>query len=189
MDSGIQIVVRHESVVADGCLNNNPTDPMPLPHSRYANSVSESRDMSDSRVPPPEHIPAAQAGATFGARALGVLRYLDVVLVLIATVPALASGVPVTGWVIGAGGWILQRVIGEVDRRWVRNAKTPRAQLGVSLFEGFARIWLLAIVIIVADLVGGRADGETAALLICGAYSVAFVIKVFSGPPRRRVAE
>jgi hypothetical protein len=170
-------------------LNNNPTDPMPLPHSKYANSVSESRDMSDARVPPPEPIPATRAGATFAPRALGVLRYLDVVLVVIATVPALAYGVPVTGWVIGAGGWIVQRVIGEVDRRWVRSAKTPRAQLGVSLFEGFARIWLLAIVIIVADLVGGRADGETAALVICGAYSVAFVIKVFSGPPQRKVAQ
>jgi hypothetical protein len=162
---------------------------MPLPHSRYANSVIEPRDMSDARVPPPEPIPAAQVGATLASRVLGVLRYLDVILVVIATVPALAYGVPVTGWTIGAGGWILQRVIGEVDRRWVRNAKTPRAQLGVSLFEGFARIWLLAIVIIVADLVGGRADGETAALLICGAYSVAFVIKVFSGPPRRGVAQ
>jgi hypothetical protein len=170
-------------------MNNNPTDPMPLPHSKYANSVSESRDMSDAGVPQPEPPAAPPAAATFGSRVLGVLRYLDVILVVIATVPALAFGVPVTGWVIGACGWILQRVIGEVDRRWVRNAKTPRAQLGVSLFEGFARIWLLAIVIIVADLVGGRADGETAALLICGAYSVAFVIKVFSGPPQRRVAQ
>jgi hypothetical protein len=145
--------------------------------------------MSDSRVPSPEPTQPARAGGTIGSRVLEVLRYLDVILVVIATAPALASGVPVTGWLIGAGGWILQRVIGEVDRRWVRNAKTPRAQLGVSLFEGFARIWLLAIVIIVADLVGGRTDGETAALLICGAYSVAFVIKVFSGPPRRRVTE
>ena len=155
MESGIHIVVRYELVVADGCLNNNPTDPMPLPHSRYANSVIEARDMSDARVPPPEPTSAAQAGATFGSRARGVLRYLDVVLVVIATVPAIALGVPVTGWVIGAGGWILQRVIGEVDRRWVKNAKTPRAQLGVSLFEGFARIWLLAIVTLV--LVGAVA--------------------------------
>src|ERR1700689_3223406 len=94
-------------LLPDGCLNNNPTDPMPLPHSRYANSVIEPRDMSDARVPPPEPIPAARAGATFASRALGVLRYLDVVLVVIATVPALVSGVPVTGWLIGGSGWIV----------------------------------------------------------------------------------
>jgi len=145
--------------------------------------------MSDARIPPPEPTAAAQAGATFTSRALGLLRYLDVVLLVIATVPALAYGAPVTGYAIGAGGWIVQRGIGEVDRRWVRNVKEPRNQLGVSLFEGFARIWLLAIVIIVAALVGGREDGLTAALVIFGAYSVAFVIKVISGPPRRRVAQ
>ena len=65
----------------------------------------------------------------------------------------------------------------------------PLKQLGVNLFEGFARIWLLAGVIIIAAVVGGRRDGLTAALVIFGAYSVAFAIKVISGPPRRRAAQ
>jgi len=167
-------------------MNNNPTDPMPLPLSRYANHVSET---PDARVPQPDPPAVARAGSTFASRALLILRYLDVPLVLIATIPALAYGVPALGYAFGAGGWLLQRVIGEVDRRWVRNVKEPRTQLGVSLFEGFARIWLLAIVIIAAALVGGRADGETSALVIFGAYSVAFIIKVFSGPPQRRVTQ
>ncbi len=128
---------------------------------------------------------AVIAAARSRVRSLVVLRYLDVVLVVVATVPALALGAPALGFAFGAGGWVLQRVIGEVDRRWTGKAATPLKQLGMNLFEGFARIWLLAGVIVIAAVVGGRRDGLTASLVIFGAYSVAFAIKVISGPPRR----
>ena len=118
-----------------------------------------------------------------------VLRYLDVPLVVIALVPAIVLGAPVLGYALGAGGWIVQRVIGEADRRWTRKVAEPLKQLGVTLFEGFARIWLLAGVIVIAAVVGGRRDGLTASLVIFGAYSVAFAIKVFTGPPRRRAVQ
>jgi hypothetical protein len=117
------------------------------------------------------------------------VRYLDVALVILATAPALALGVPALGYAIGAGGWILQRVVGETDRRWIRSVAEPRKQLGVSLFEAFGRIWLLAGVIIVAAAAGGREDGLTAALVIFGAYSVAFAIKVLTGPRRPKAAQ
>ena len=112
-----------------------------------------------------------------------ILRYLDVVLVAVATPVALALGAPALGYAIGAGAWVAQRIIAEADRRWIRNTKTPRAQLGLNLFEAFGRIWLLAGAIIVSGVVGGRADGLTAALVIFGAYSVAFAIRVLSGKP------
>ena len=122
-------------------------------------------------------------------RSLGVLRYLDVPLVVIALVPAIVLGAPVLGLALGAGGWILQRVIGEADRRWTRKVAEPLKRLGFTLFEGFARIWLLAGVIVIAAVAGGRRDGLTASLVIFGAYSVAFAIKVFSGPPQRRAVQ
>jgi len=127
--------------------------------------------------------------SAFGARALVWLRYLDVALVLAAMAPALAYGAPVLGYTVGAGGWILQRALAETDRRWVRKVSEPVRQLGFSLFEAFARIWLLAGVIIIAAVTGGREDGLTAALVIFGAYTVAFAIRVLSGPPQRRVAQ
>ena len=118
-----------------------------------------------------------------------MLCYLDVALVLIALVPALVLGAPVLGCVLGAVAWIVQRVIAEVDRRWVRRVTQPLKQLGVNLFEGFARIWLLAGVIVIAAVAGGRRDGLAASLVIFGAYSVAFAIKVIMGPPRRRAVQ
>jgi hypothetical protein len=118
-----------------------------------------------------------------------MLRYLDVALVVLAMAPALALGAPVLGYAVAAGGWILQRVIAETDRRWIRRVAEPRKQLGVSLFEAFGRIWLLAGVIIIAAAAGGQKDGLTAALVIFGAYSVAFAIKVITGPPQRRAVQ
>jgi hypothetical protein len=117
-----------------------------------------------------------------------VARYLDVVVVAVAAVPALALGAPVLGYALGAGAWIVQRVVALTDRRWITRFSEARAQLGASLFEAFGRIWLLAGAIIIAGVAGKRADGLTAALVIFGAYSIAFVIRVLSGPPQRRIA-
>jgi hypothetical protein len=114
---------------------------------------------------------------------LSFVRYLDVVVVAIAAVPALALGAPALGFALGAGGWIIQRLVQIGDRLLVSRVQQPRAQLAANLFEAFGRIWLLAGAIIIAGVAGKRADGLTAALVIFGAYSVAFVIRVVSGPP------
>lgn len=114
-----------------------------------------------------------------------VLRYFDVVAVAIATAPALALGVPTLGYLIGAISWVAQRALAQLDRRWIRRAVAPRTQLGLNLFEAFGRIWLLAGAIVAAGVIGGRADGLTAALTIFGAYSIAFAIKVIDSPPAR----
>jgi len=132
---------------------------------------------------------AVDAPAAFAERARVLLRYLDVVLVVIAMGPAITFGAPVLGYAVGAGGWILQRWLAETDRRWIRRVTEPVKQLGASLFEAFGRIWLLAGVIVIAAVVGGRRDGLTAALVIFGAYSVAFAIKLITGSPRRRVVQ
>jgi hypothetical protein len=118
-----------------------------------------------------------------------MLRYLDVLLVVVAAAPALALGAPVLGYTIGAGAWVVQRIIAQADRRWISKASEPRTQLAANLFEAFGRIWLLAGAIVVAGVAGGRADGLSAALTICGAYSVAFAIRVLTGPPQRKVIE
>jgi hypothetical protein len=128
--------------------------------------------------------PKRGAGASHGGRPPLLLDYLDVLVVVLAAVPALALGAPVLGYSVGAGAWLAQRALAEADKRWIRKASEPRTQLGLSLFEAFGRIWLLAGAIIIAGVAGGRADGLTAALVIFGAYSVAFAVKVLTGPPR-----
>ena len=113
------------------------------------------------------------------------LRYLDVALVAIAVPVALVLGAPTLGCVIGGATWMAQRVLAQTDRRWIARAREPRTQLGLNLAEAFGRIWLLVGAIVIAGVAGGRADGLTAALVIFGAYSVAFAVRVLSGPPNR----
>jgi len=48
---------------------------------------------------------------------------------------------------------------------------------------------LLAGVIVIAAVIGGRRAGLAASLVIFGGYSVAFVIKLLTGPPRRKVVQ
>jgi hypothetical protein len=112
-----------------------------------------------------------------------------VLLVAVAAAPALALGAPVLGYFVGAGAWVLQRIIAQADRRLISKAAEARTQLAANLFEAFGRIWLLAGAIVIAGVAGGRADGLSAALTIFGAYSVALAIKVLSGPPQRKVIE
>ncbi len=67
-------------------------------------------------------------------------------------------------------------------RRWIAG-RGADARFGLNLFEAFGRIWLLAGAIVLAGVVGGRADGLTAALVIFGAYSIAFAMRVVEGRP------
>ena len=127
---------------------------------------------------------AVGAGAASEQPVTVVLRYLDVVLAAIVAIPALALGAPVFGYLVGAGAWILQRIIAATDRRLMKDKATNlRRQLGLNLFEPFVRIWLLAGAIVLAGVAGHRSDGLTAALVIFAAYSIAFVVRLLSGPP------
>ncbi|HTX46387.1 MAG TPA: hypothetical protein VMD48_08925 [Solirubrobacteraceae bacterium] len=117
------------------------------------------------------------------SRSTTVLRFLDVVVVLVGAIPALALGAPVFGYVMGACGWIVARAIQLNERRLTAGIADPTRAVGVRLFAAFGRTFLLAGAIIVAAVAGERKDGLTAALVIFVAYSVAFVIRLMSGPP------
>jgi hypothetical protein len=127
-------------------------------------------------APGPRLLPADAVAAT--------ARHLDLVLLAIATPVALALGAPLLGYAIGAGVWVLQHVLAHTGRYWISKTVAPGRQLGVNLFEAFARIWLLAGGIVVAGVAGSRADGLTCALVVFCAYSVAFAMRLLDGRPQ-----
>ena len=131
---------------------------------------------------------ALGAEAVSQARAMNVIRFLDVLVVLIVAIPALLLGVPALGYAVGGGAWILQRLIAVGERRFLMRVDDTRRYLGARLFASFGRIWLLAGGIIAAGVAGGRADGLTAAVVIFVAYSIAFAIRIASGRPERQAS-
>jgi hypothetical protein len=112
-----------------------------------------------------------------------ILRYLDVVLVVLAVPVALALGAPAVGVIVSAAAWLLQRVLARAGQRWIAG-RGDDARFGLNLVDGFGRIWLLAAAIVLAAVIGGRRDGLAAALLIFGAYSIAFAMRLVSGRPQ-----
>jgi hypothetical protein len=121
------------------------------------------------------------AGAAVRRRSLAVLRYLDVVLVVVAAPVALMLGAPAFGYAVGAGAWMLQRAVAVADRVAIARAAEPGSRLGLNFIDSFARIWLLAGGIVLAGAVGDHSDGLTAALVILAAYSVAFAVRIGRG--------
>jgi hypothetical protein len=110
-------------------------------------------------------------------------RYLDVVLVVLATPVALALGAPTVGVAVSAAAWLIQRVLARAGQRWIAG-RGDDDRFGLNLVDGFGRIWLLAGAIVLAAVIGGRRDGLAAALLIFCAYSIAFAMRLVSGRPQ-----
>jgi hypothetical protein len=125
---------------------------------------------------------AANEGTSIAAHAASVLAYLDVVLVVLAAPVAIALGASPLGYLIAAGAWVLQRVLQQLDRRWIAG-RGGDARFGLNLVDGFGRIWLLAGAIVLAAVIGGRDAGLTAALVIFCVYSIAFAMRVVEGRP------
>jgi hypothetical protein len=115
--------------------------------------------------------------------AVNVLQYLDVAIVVIGAIVALVLGAPSLGIIIGAAGWLLQRSLQVIDRRVTARIEDSFRRAGIRSAEAFGRIWLLAGAIVVAAVAGGHKDGLAAAILVLVAYSIAFGLRITSGPP------
>ncbi len=99
------------------------------------------------------------------------LTYLDIVLVLVAAVPALALGAPAVGYGVAAAVYILQRLVSvEADRR-LADMTDYRRRIGLGVAIAMTRVWVLAATIMIVGVTVARADGLTAALVIFGAFS------------------
>jgi hypothetical protein len=127
------------------------------------------------------------ASATF-ERGSVALTYLDIVLVAVVAIPALALGAPELGYAVGAGAWILQRIASmQVDRR-LEQVTELRRRLGLGVASSMLRVWLLAVTIMVVGVAGSRADGLTAALVIFGAFSLQFAQSAIVHMTERRAS-
>ncbi len=125
----------------------------------------------------------AGAGAVLPRRSTAILRYLDIILVVLAVPVALVLGAPAVGVLVSAAAWVLQRALAHAGQRWIAG-QGDDARFGLNLVDGFGRIWLLAGAIVLAAVIGGRRDGLAAALLIFCAYSIAFAMRLVNGRPQ-----
>jgi hypothetical protein len=114
------------------------------------------------------------------------LRYLDVCLVL-ATAPfVLVGGLPLTGYLIGAGAWLLTRLVAAFLQAQARRAPDMKVKAGLQLAGMMGRVWIVALAVILAREAGGKDDGIMAAALVLSAFTVYFAMSFVTrdGPTR-----
>lgn len=102
---------------------------------------------------------------------LVIVRYLDVLVVVLAAPFVILMGGPLLGYLVGAVAWIATRVLGVAVERYARG-RTPKQQVGLNFGVLMGRAWILGITILVVGLAGEREDGLMAALLALVAFTV-----------------
>ena len=113
-----------------------------------------------------------------------LLRYLDVVLVVVAAPIMLLIGVSAPGYGAAAGVWIVLRAVGEFVERAA--AKAPANQQ-ISIRLGFliGRLFALALTVILVRKASGQDAALTALLVIVFAYTVSLFLSFVNRPGTR----
>jgi hypothetical protein len=117
---------------------------------------------------------------------LVVVRYLDVVLVVLAAPFVVLTGLPIIGYVAGTLAWMVNRALGMTVERAARHKQDVRAALGLNLGGLLARAWLVALAILVVGLAGERQDGLMAAVLLLCAFTLYFATSLVLRPLERK---
>ena len=115
---------------------------------------------------------------------LAPVRYLDVVLIVLAAPFVVLLDLPVLGYAVGAIAWIVARVLEAVLEHSAARSDVRRA-IGVKVGSMIGRTWLIGIAIIAVGLAAEREDGFTAALVCLAAYTVHLATALILRPLER----
>jgi hypothetical protein len=118
------------------------------------------------------------------ADALAPVRYLDVVLLLLAAPFVILLGLPVLGYTVGVAVWIVQRVLEAALEQVAGRAEVRRA-IGIRVASMIGRTWLIGIGILAVGLAAEREDGFTAALVCLAAFTVHLATALMLRPLER----
>jgi hypothetical protein len=131
-------------------------------------------------------VPADPGAATRALDPLVPIRYLDVVLLVLAAPFVVLLGAPVLGFAVGAVAWILQRFAAVAIERRAARAKDVKTALGLNMGSLVIRAWLIGLTILAVGLIAEREDGLTAGITVLAAFTVYFAISLILRPLERK---
>jgi hypothetical protein len=102
---------------------------------------------------------------------MNVLRYLDLVLLVVALPVFLLAGLPMLGYLAAAAAWLLQRGIQYFSDRKARASDDPRLVAGVLAGSMLVRGWATALIVFGVGMAADREDGLAAAVLIISLFT------------------
>jgi len=113
-----------------------------------------------------------------------VLRYLDVVLLVVAAPIMILIGVSAPGYAAGAGAWIVLRAIGLPVERLAGETGEPGRQIGIRLGYMLGRLFVLALAVVLVRKGSGQDAGLTALVVIVFAFTVQLATSAITRPRR-----
>jgi hypothetical protein len=116
--------------------------------------------------------------------AMTLLRWLDLVVLAGALPVFLAGGLPMAGYAVGAGAWLVQRGIQVLLERRATASDDPRTVVGLTTAGMIARGWLVAGAIFAVG-VGDNDAGLAAAVLVILVFTVYFTATLVWRPLQR----
>jgi hypothetical protein len=125
-------------------------------------------------------------GAAMRFESPALLRYFDVVLVVVAAPILLLIGVSPAGYAIGAGAWIVLRAAGVAADRYASDAKELARATGIRLGYMLGRLFALALAVVLARKSYGQGAGLTALAILVAAFTVQLVVSAITRPRGRR---
>lgn len=109
------------------------------------------------------------------------LRYLDIVLLVLALPIFLAADLPMLGYAAGAVAWLVQRAVQLATNRKAAASDDPRTVAGIAAGSMIGRGWLVALTIFAAGLEENDA-GLAAAVLVIVLFTAYFTVSMILRP-------
>jgi hypothetical protein len=116
---------------------------------------------------------------------LAFVRYLDVVIVVLAAPFILLTGAPVLGYAVGAVAWIVTRVTGGAAERAAARRTDARTVAALNVAVLLGRVWVVGLSILAVGLAADREDGLMAALTALVAFTVYLATSLITRPLER----
>jgi hypothetical protein len=104
-----------------------------------------------------------------------VLRYLDLLLLAVALPIFIAADLPMSGYLVVAGVWLVMYGIEIGANRAIAGAvarRDRRAAMGWLGATGLARAWIVALAVLIVGLSAGKHAGLAAAVLAAILFTV-----------------
>jgi hypothetical protein len=115
-----------------------------------------------------------------------VLRYFDVLLIVVAAPILILMGVPAAGYAAGGGAWLVLRAVGVGLDRYLAGMSDPRREISLRLGYLMARVFLLALAVILVRRDEGRDAALTALVIIVVAFTIQLAVSFIHRPRRAR---
>jgi hypothetical protein len=117
------------------------------------------------------------SGAAGPSRMANLLRYLDLALLVVALPVFIAADLPIVAWIVVACVWIAQHLIELwADRSAARAMERGdrRSAMGWVGATTLARVWVIALAVLLVGVIDSKDAGLAAALLAAILFTVHF---------------